>query len=213
MSTKIYHGVRAPAERIVDFIDHFHEAMMKEAEMFVEELMHVIEPEKVGEVPDYIKGDVEGEQLWERSKRFSVLEEEIRKAAKSPYRDSFDVSCGFNLWVYRYRNTIPYVYAIPIGPNWALDTMAPKNLPDWVEDFSFWDNTDEPKGMSGAEWKRRATRWNAICTGTGKASHNPRRLYHEVIDAKDGMGLFDFRWRLVGEAFAKWQEEHRKKQP
>lgn len=205
MSTKIYTACRAPKRHAVRFIDHFHDAMMRQASAFAEQLMATVTKKAIGKVPAWIEGDAEGERLWERCKRFSVVEQLMRAAAKTPYHDPFDVSCGFNFWIYG-----THVYAIPIGPSWAAAVMAPTALPDWAEDYSYYDNVDEPVTVTRAEWKRRGRVWGSVCTGKGKASHNARRLYHEVIDAKDGMGLFDFKWRLVDEAFHRWAEKRRR---
>lgn len=200
MSTKIYYAARAPAGRVVEFIDFFHDAMEKSAETFIEDMMGAVKDSSLGKPPAHIRRK-KGIELWKRAKKWQAVEKLVREGANQ----GFDVvSCGFNLWF-----RMGHVYAMPIGGNWALATFDRERFPDWIEDYSYWNNTDEPEHVTQEEWEERKKTWDHICTGNGKASHNARRLYHDVIDAKSGMGMFDFAYPRYQKPLYDWVEEHR----
>lgn len=188
------------------FIDHFHDAMEAEAEKFFGDMMAAVKKTAIGKPPPHIKKHAEGVRLWERYKRWDVVEKAARESACGTMSDIF--SCGFNLWFHKGR-----VYAIPIGPNWAIRVFEPDRIvedaPKWIEDYAFWNNSDEPDDVTRAEWLARQKTWDRINTGSGKASHNARRLWHEVIDATNGIGMFDFAYPRFQRPLQEWVEKNR----
>lgn len=203
MSTKIYQAWRAPAHLVNPAIDWARKRMMAAAKKHIEMLMDNVGASKLGPVPDHIKGDPEGERVWERAKRLDVVWEAVVEDSKSPYRSVLNVTCGLNLWFYG-----EHVYIMPIGENFITRDMD-KRRPRWLEDFCYWNNTDEPDGVTYAEWQRRGATWDKVCCGKGKSSHNARRLYHEVIDATTSMGGFELKMACGEGAMWKWAEKKR----
>lgn len=205
MSTKIYQAYRAPAEYIVDLIDWGRDTMETAAMVWLERLMENIDPEKLGECPEHIAGDPEGEKVWERAKRLETVMELVKEEVKSPYKSVLNINCGMNLWFYAGK-----VYMIPIGERFIVEELD-KSLPEWLEDYSYWNNTDPPEEITDEQWRERGETWDQICTGKGRAQHNARRLYHEVIDAGTSMGSFDLEWKMGKGDMWEWADKARKK--
>jgi hypothetical protein len=92
-----------------------------------------------------------------------------------------DLSCGFNMWIYN-----QYCYVVPIGIHGILEKTF-KKVPNFIENFSYWDNVDKPNKVSQKVWDSRCSTWDSICLGEleNKSDHNSRRLYHEVFDSKN----------------------------
>jgi len=105
---------------------------------------------------------------------FQTVIDHCKEASKRVEKDYYDIDCGLNIWLHG-----NYAYAIPIGPNWVLDNIK---FPKWVEDYSYWNNTDQPDNVTDRQWNSRRDTWDKICCGHGKSDHNSRRLYHSVVD-------------------------------
>lgn len=203
MSTKIYYAWRAPADRIVDVIDWGRDTMMEAARIHIEHLKSIVGAEKLGPVPDHIKGDPDGERIWESAKRLELVWKVVEEEGKSPYRGAFDVSCGLNIWVHG-----GHVYVIPIAQPFIMSGMH-ASLPEWMENFCYWNNTDQDDRVSEEEWAARGDTWESICTGDGRAEHNARRLYHEVIDVNTSMGSFDIKMACGEKEMLDWSAGRR----
>lgn len=52
-----------------------------------------------------------------------------------------------------------YTYVIPFGSQDLIEAFLKL---DGVEDFSYWNNSDEPENISPEEWERRGEVWNRI---------------------------------------------------
>ena len=88
----------------------------------------------------------------------------------------FCIDCSINFWLHG-----RYVYIIPYGENWVHEGF---NLPENVEDYCYWNNTDEPEGMTWKQWQARGKNWNKICDDWDAA-----RNVHEVVNAASNVGL------------------------
>lgn len=96
---------------------------------------------------------------------------------------------GLNIWIQN-----DYCYIIPV----ASCNIYEDIFPEFVEDFSYWDCTDKPDGISYSEWDMRAIAWKSINCGTGTASHNARRLYCSVINMASGRDMeFEYEIRKI----------------
>lgn len=199
MSTKIYQAYRAPLDRFVDLIDWARDSMMAAAGSRVDELMQAVKPEAIGTPPDHVKRP-EAERSWELLKRLKCVMDLVREDAQSPYKSPFNLSCGFNLWVHG-----EHVYMIPIGERFITEWLD-LDPPGWLEDFRYWNNTDPPDDIGWWVWEERGKVWEQICTGQGSASHNARRLYHEVVDGSTHIGLLDLEFSM---GRGRWLEDVR----
>lgn len=107
--------------------------------------------------------------------RFDLLMEYSKEASKKIEKSTFCIDCGLNLWLYR-----NHFYLIPIYHSPSI--LKGFKAPEWLKDFSYWDNVDPPKGITWEQFNKRGKVWDQINCGTGLASHNARRLYHSVLD-------------------------------
>lgn len=113
----------------------------------------------------------------------------VKKASESKFRDTvlcFDLSLNF--WIYQGR-----VYIVPCGEQWLWDTF---DLPDGVEDYSYWNNVEQPEGMTDAEWERRERTWLAVCLDK---DWDEARFTHTIIDSTQ----YSFRRKLLQRVFAR----------
>lgn len=176
MSTKIYWAFRIPKGRWIEFIDLIHDQMFASAVKHIKRNMKII---KIDE--EKLKEKIEKYKIkklrWARYRRwqqFKKVIDECKRAADDPCIDFFDVDCCVNFWM---RGK--YVYVIPIAPKWIKRDLK---FPDWVEDYSYWNNVDPPEDISYKAFKARGKIWKQVNIGCGKLDYNPRRLCHEVIN-------------------------------
>jgi len=76
-------------------------------------------------------------------------------------RSCFDLNLGFSVRYYKERyHIVPYM-----GDFYRLHgcnvIKAIDNL-DCLEDYRYWNNTDEPEGMNYEEWKARGKIWDIL---------------------------------------------------
>lgn len=195
MSTTIYDAYRAPLARVLDTIDWARDTLLNSTIEIVEQLMNDVVVD-ITTTPKHLKG--EGERFYRRSQQYRHVIAAAKKAALSPYKEYHDIDCGFNLWIWDDR-----VYVMPVGTNVHKRALS-YSKPEWVEDYSYWNNVDEPDDVSYEEWKQRGETWDMICTGTGRADHNARRLYHDVVSVNAALGTFDLEMSMIIRPFEEW---------
>jgi hypothetical protein len=177
MSTKIYYAYRVKKSRFIEFLDLAHDQMFELALGHVKESMKTIridEEKYKKDIEKYAPNNKRKQARMRKWRQFDAVMKHCEKASQRMERDFHDVDCGLNIWLHGH-----HAYVIPIGPYWILDNIK---FPKWVEDYSYWNNTDPPKSVTERQWGARRDTWDKICTGHGKSDHNARRLYHGVID-------------------------------
>lgn len=165
MSTKIYNAWRVPVSRLNALIDHVRARAIEHLVKHVRSRMCIIQD-------DHANGHHGPD--WKPLTRFEawhVFEKQLAAGLHD------DLIMWLNVW-----NHGRYFYVMGCG---VADFM-----PKWVEDYSYYDNTDHPKGITQRAWQQRGEVWKRICTGEGTAGHNARRLEH-VILSKDGHPSFE----------------------
>lgn len=117
-----------------------------------------------------------------------VIEAEIRdrrrRAQASPYRDpAIDWAAGLQCW------WSPCAHAFIGYPYGELGSKVLAILKGRAiaKEFGYWNNTDEPEGMSEREWNRRRKAWD------------------EVLDHK-GAFQFDFPGTYTATMSARWED-------
>ena len=70
-----------------------------------------------------------------------------------------------------------------------------KDYPDYVTDYSFWNNTDKPDDVTQASWRRREYTWEEICLYDG--GWDVTRLYHAIIEPKSYNDQSKFQARII----------------
>ena len=165
MSTKIYEAYRCRIKHVNLLIDTVREQMLAAVVARVKTLMSC----------NTLPADRD---------KFAEVMVQARKAALKPEKDFWDLGCGFNLWI----GEDGYAYLIPIAAH-ALHLELKLGEP--FQDYCYWNNTDEPDGMTRKQWKTRERHWDKLNLGVGVRSHNARRLYHNVVDQRPPHGYTD----------------------
>lgn len=82
---------------------------------------------------------------------YSVVED-LRTASESARRDPFScVDASIATFI-----DGASAYMIPHGENFVFKGLEPTAL---LKDYAYWNNTDEPEGMSRREWGARKRKW------------------------------------------------------
>ncbi len=185
MSTKIYEAWRIPVSKINDFVDHVRAKALKRAVKIIDECAKT---KTVGLVPAVFgtKNPKQAESRARRNKMLAIIEE-TSKTIPSLYSG---LDCWANIWIHG-------KYAYIMGRNISA--------PRWASDYSFWNNSDPPKGVSYSKWNARGKMWDKIATGAGigPGSHNARRLEHNIIDVKNIGTNFELFVTLMGKDWLK----------
>lgn len=134
--------------------------------------------------------------------------------ALNPYAGmAGDFTCDFAVHEY---NT--HYYMRPLGSTNAWDYSDIEKIPG-VQNFQYWDNTDEPASVTQREWNMRGKIWHAMFA---RDREHVTLLYH-VLDPYYPNGelqsLFDARWATETEmkrfglptCMPMYHEEQRKK--
>ena len=102
-------------------------------------------------------------KVWENDyrARLSVvhraLSEQTRQAEIESQWSPFDIRVEVGVWQHKGQ-----LYLIPYANGFCRDVMKFLAEHPLLEDFCYWNNTDEPEGMSRREWNKRGRVWDAI---------------------------------------------------
>lgn len=176
MSTKIYDAYRFPSEKLNEFLAHVRSRMLEGFFKKIERLMVFgctrEELDAINEkiaCSDYLK-DATPERIGVAKKhhRWYMLQSKLKAASVSSEKSTYNVDASWNLWIHD-----KWIYAIPYGQY----KHGAKEL-DFVEDFSFWNNTDAPDDVPEEEFWARGDVWEEVCLN----DWNGTRLNHVVVD-------------------------------
>lgn len=189
MSTKIYTAYRLPTKHLNKFLIETNEVMFNNVVKRLNLLMDKLKPEgyyqlllKQWKDKAWVDKIFEREGKAARFGRLDAILSACKEAAQSPRRDiMFDIECG---WFIRISNK--YAYVIPYGEAYTHDNLK---LQDYVEDYSYWNNTDRPENISPARWGARAKKWNDFFD---RPHENPV-LKHSVVDVVNDNIRFQIR--------------------
>ena len=172
MSTKIHTAWRVSITRLNGFIDSYRNNAIEAVVSRVVKRMNDFWPDEIGTPPEHIPEKYRAR--WIMRRKFDLVIGKAENSAQSPYRDVvYDIECGLNIWI---RGK--YAYVIPHGEEWIHENFK---VPKYAHDFSYWDSTDRPEEVPSSSWWKRKNAWNKLCLGSGKHSHNARRMYHEIV--------------------------------
>ncbi len=162
MSTKIFEGCRFPKTKLTAFV---HEVRSAHYKLILEQARHLAALRK----PEKPKRDTWGCRVMALTDLFRELAKQLQRCPP------FDLECGWKVWLpLRGR----FAYTSPWGEHYTRKDLK---LPDYVEDYPYWDSVDEPEGMSMREWRRRGKNWE--CATEPGAEANCVRL---VVFEADG---------------------------
>ena len=193
MSTKIYYAYRMPVNVFTPvFLPAFRKHVIGTAANFVKMLMPNVTPSELKAVfkekKEYDK-KLTYKKFAEDENSFilRIIFQKMAEASKSRQRSLECIDCSLNIWIYDGR-----VYTILYGESWLWKKFK---LPDGVEDYPYWNNTDEPDGVTRRQWTARGKTWDKVCLDS---DWNATRMVHEVINASQETGLFEVAERIVG---------------
>lgn len=180
MSTKIYTAWRCTPKVFSEtFLPNFRSHCFNKTGKLVKYLADCLKTEALREIYDTKEWgkEISFEEFCKKKYiRFAQAFKLNALASHSNERDMFCIDCSINTWI-KGR----YVYIIPYGENWILKDFQP---PEGVQDYCYWDNVDEPEGITYRQWKARGKNWDAICD-----DWDAGRCVHEVVNAKTKAGL------------------------
>jgi len=144
VSTKIYEGKRFPKAKLAAFIRDVRHAQWQ------------IIRDRARLIASQLKAERVEVDTW--SHRVMATMDMFREIAKESFRRPwFDLECGWKIWIPEKGR---FTFASPWGEHELRGNLV---MPDYVEDYPYWDNTDPPEGMrDGAgyrRWRRRAKDW------------------------------------------------------
>lgn len=98
-------------------------------------------------------------------------------ASQSPMKSGFNFDVSYNCWV---NETHAYVMPFSANNDAISETLK---LPAGAISYGYWNNTDQPKGITDAEWDQRGVEWDQFIN-----NHNVGRMCCDVIclDARGG---------------------------
>jgi len=127
--------------------------------------------------------------VWEVQQVMKVCAQLTQFSRISPYRaPRGDFTCDFCVWDWKQHY---YMYPIGTPDNWDFKPLY--EIPG-VEDFRYWNNTDEPEGMSMREWKRRGRIWDEQHDWENPITKTIYSVLDPVSPGIDLSVLFDPRW-------------------
>lgn len=178
MSTKIYNARRVPVARLNAFIGIVRRAVLKRAAWQVGkvEIDRVALKAKVDGYNDRWRKDGQEPPVWlERSLWTEAALDVCEAASAKPERDLVAaLDCSLNVWIYG-----RYAYIIACGEEYLYEKVR---YPRWAEDYSYWNNTDAPDGITQRAWDERGKVWHRVCLGRW----NEDRLNHSIVDLRPG---------------------------
>lgn len=142
MSTKIYYGFKFHQTSTIGGVSLRLKNIKKDATLYCQSTI----------------------EEWLKTHDRNELYDLMTKAEKSIYGGSiFDLK--LSITIFHHKNEF---YGIPFADDGKLIEIVLKNK--WVRDFSYWNNSDQPEGMSDKEWEMRAKVWNDIFKKEGTPS-------------------------------------------
>ena len=176
MSTRIYTAWRCTPKVFPDFLSAFRTHCLAKIGKRVSYLAAGLKPEKIREIydtKDWAK-EMPYEEFYKKNEKRIRISQTFKMcalASKSSERDPmFCIDCSMNFWIQG-----RYIYIIPYGENWVHQDFL---LPEGVEDYCYYNNSDEPEGVTYKQWQTRGKNWDKICDDWDAA-----RNVHEIVNA------------------------------
>jgi hypothetical protein len=193
MSIKIYDGLRIKIKDIEKFTKIFDKRCLDFLEQQTSGLMKAVKKEKLlksAEKAIGIRNNMSAEDILKvpaANDYFRFLEvARLYLISMKEHANFLNPECWFNAFPYN-----GYFYIVPEYPT---NFKCPK-YPKYVEDFSYWNNTDPPNNVSWEEFCKRAIFWKK-CGALDTPFRN--RLSHTLIDGdQKGQDLVLIEKRLI----------------
>lgn len=169
MSTKIYTAVRFPQSRFTEALPIIHELLLSKVCEFYEEFFNNVDEDKVR-----AKWNLDKNKPVSNTAKMLFIHNHLFDLNKKYNESLFE--CGFSAWFH----TDEKVYVIPWGIPKVAESLINGELPDWIEEYGYWNNTDRPKHLSARQWKARAKKWEEVGPNASGLGFFKYRMKHEV---------------------------------
>lgn len=162
MSLKIYTAYKLPNSKVSDFANMVSDFQRNKVANFLNEFIQNINRDPFEEWfnESYDRMDLnefkDNEHALNKLKFDFLIEERVRPASKSSERSPFCIDCGWRLYF-----DSELAYTMPYGERWIYKDVE-NIFPDWIEDFTYWNNTDRPDDISKNEWQERRDKWDEL---------------------------------------------------
>lgn len=91
-----------------------------------------------------------------------LLRELYKKDVNNPYQSVWDLNLSFTIRkLGNHQYVLPYYGSFYNVYKRGMVSKAVNKI-EQLEDYSYWNNTDEPEGMDMAEWKARGKIWDEL---------------------------------------------------
>ncbi len=192
MSTKIYLAWRIPQKQLNNFLDEIRPQVYRHMFGIVKNVMAAVKEDYIKKEQDEDlkiqikfrpkqKPTLKKEKFIRLEKSFELLKKVARESTRSP---GLDAEFALNIW-----HNESFYYIIPVGEEVHRIKLK---LPDYVMDYSYWNNVDRPDNTKYADWEKRSKKWSEINCGVGVHGHNARRLCHSIVDMGCRYGDIEF---------------------
>lgn len=157
MSTKVYKGFRFVSNDLLAIHEKFMAWRLRIRELTIEYEGRYIARQTVKLIDSFAAGrttSLPDNPFSKVRREFEDAQSEIKKTQ----RRNPTIDWDFEVMVMPFRDQV-YGIVFTDQNDWFTDFMAQ----DWVEDYSYWNNTDPPDGTSDEEWEIRGELWDSIC--------------------------------------------------
>jgi len=182
MSIKIYNGIRFPAARLNDFLEHVYRC--EHESMFAHVCELLLLRDGIASIPPQTDAE-----------RLAVLEDWDRLSRKltegsTKLSSIWNWESGWNIWI-----DSEMVYTWGWGSHNGTKFDARVGELDFVEDYRYFDNAYRPSGITEREWHKRRDTWERIAL----ADFPLQRLVYLTISFIPGAGHSEgFIWDQLG---------------
>lgn len=182
MSMKIYEGYRVPLNKLNATILFIKKRMISTAIDFVSKNMATIKDEVVKQDIDKRKSSfcsnpnddpVFLDKYYRLARVYAMF---ILSSRKNHW--FMNIDCFVKVFI-----DSKYAYFYAVGPN-TISGSGITKMPRYVEEYSYWNNTDKPEHIGNKEWKLRAKKWNKLL------SNNYPYMVYDIISMKDPLKTF-----------------------
>lgn len=190
MSTKIYDAYRCKSSVFDSFLIKIRNHCMSTTRKKIKSLASDVKTDCLYKIY-YDKGWSEKMDFdaFCKEKEKSIRVREVLKLfvtiSESKLRNPDDIDCSLNIWHLKNK-----FYIIPYGERWIYDKLK---MPEGVEDYCYYNNTDHPENLTQRQWDARGKTWDKVCLDDWDSS----RMVYKIIDVKESIGLTEVVTGLV----------------
>lgn len=169
MSTKIYRAWRLPVSKLNHFLGELEKQILPITMKRFTRMTSTLKTGKVFEVVEERAGRMDINRLSDIPFHWSEAAELLAvKASNTIVPSAFIMDSGLNIWIRRGK-----AYVIPYFHCHGLKSVT---LPDYVKDYSYWDNVDKPESITSRDWSARGRLWETITDDWDK-----NRMTHDFV--------------------------------